>query len=316
MPANYDRVVGIDVAKRQLDFYQSADRVSGVETNDAAGHQRLIQQFRQQRVTFVCLEATGGYEQPLVAALQAACLDVAVVNPRLPRDFARAMNQLAKTDQLDARVLALFAERMQPEPTPLGSTAARELRNLVSRRDQLQGLLQQEVNRLEHAAPELRDSHEQTIEFLRAQLQAIDARIAERMTTDTQFQAQAARIESVPGLGPKTAAALVAELPELGRINRRQIARLVGVAPVNRDSGTLRGKRMTGGGRPSLRRKLFMPTMVAVRHNPTIRAFYERLLRKGKSKMVALIACMRKLLTILNTLARNQTNWRLTSKNT
>jgi transposase len=314
MPTLYDRVAGIDVAKAKVDYHLLGETRSGVEVNDAAGIDRLVALLRQTETTFVCLEATGGYERPLVEALHQAGLPVAVVNPRLPRDFARALNQAAKTDRLDARHLALFAERMRPEPTPPESTAARQLRGLVTRRDQLNDLLGQERNRLEHAPDELRESYEQTAEFLRDQLRAIDERIARRIEADASFRAAAERLESVPGLGPKTAAALVAELPELGRINRRQIARLVGVAPINRDSGTLRGKRMTGGGRASLRRKLYMPTLVAVRHNPKIRTFYQHLLRQGKPKMVALVACMRKLLTILNTIIRNQTDWKLNTQ--
>lgn len=309
MPSLYDRVAGIDVAKAKLDYHLLGEARTGVEANDPLGIERLIGLLRQADATLVCLEATGGYERALVDALHQAEIPVAVVNPRLPRDFARALNQTAKTDRLDARLLALFAERMRPQPTPLETPAARELRALVTRRDQLNDLLGQERNRLEHASAGLRESHEQTIDFLRRQLQSLDERIAQRLADDPQFHAAAQRIESVPGLGPKTAAALVAELPELGRINRRQIARLVGVAPINRDSGTLRGKRMTGGGRASLRRKLYMPTLVAVKHNPIIRDFYRHLLQQGKPKMVALIAAMRKLLTILNTLVRNQTQW-------
>lgn len=315
MPTLYDRVAGIDVAKARLDYHLLAEGRSGGEAHDPAGIERLIDLLRQAETTFVCLEATGGYERPLVAALHRAGLAVAVVNPRLPRDFARAQNALAKTDRLDARNLARFAERMRPEPTEPESAAARELRGLVARRDQLNDLVGQERNRLEHAADELRESHEQTLDFLRRQLQTIDDRIARKVAENASFRETTQRLESVPGLGPKTAAALVAELPELGRINRRQIARLVGVAPLNRDSGTLRGKRMTGGGRASLRRKLYMPTLVAVRHNPRIRDFYQRLLRHGKPKMVALVACMRKLLTLLNTLARNQTFWNSTPQN-
>ena len=315
MPTLYERTAGIDVAKARLDYHLLVEERSAAEPNDAAGIERLVERLRRAAVTLVCLEATGGYERPLVAALHQADIPVAVVNPRLPRDFARAQNALAKTDRLDARNLARFAERMRPEPTEPESPAARELRALVARRDQLNELVGQERNRLEHAPSELRESYDETIEFLRERLRTIDERIARKIAENASFQAAAERIESVPGLGPKTAAALVAELPELGRINRRQIARLVGVAPLNRDSGTLRGQRMTGGGRAALRRKLDMPTLVAVRHNPRIRDFYQHLLRQGKPKMVALVACMRKLLTLLNTLVRNQSSWNTTPQN-
>lgn len=315
MPTLYERPAGIDVAKARLDYYLLPEERGGGEANEEGGIERLVRRIQSAQVTLVCLEATGGYERPLVAALHQAGVPVAVVNPRLPRDFARAQNALAKTDRLDARNLARFAERMQPKPTEPESPAARELRALVARRDQLNELLGQERNRLEHADDELRESHEQTLDFLRRQLRTIDERIARKVAENASFREMTERLESVPGLGPKTAAALVAELPELGRINRRQIARLVGVAPINRDSGTLRGKRTTGGGRASLRRKLYMPTLVAVRHNPRIRNFYQHLLRLGKPKMVALVACMRKLLTILNTLVRNKTSWNITTQN-
>jgi len=303
-------VAGVDVSKLQLDVCtRPADAVSSVP-NDLDGIHRLIRQFQQDNVQLVCVESTGGLEALLVRQLHEAGIPVAVVNPRQIRDFAKALGRLAKTDRLDAQTIALFAEKIEPQPTPPRSENAEKLRALTTRRDQVRRLLTQEQNRLDRTADKLvRKLIEKALGFYQKQLQTLDKEIAQVLEADEELQATARIVQSVPGIGATTAALLVAELPELGSITRGQVAALVGVAPRNRDSGTMRGKRTTGGGRKSLRCALFMPTLVAARYNPVIQAFYRHLLNQGKAKMTALIACMRKLLVILNSLVKSQTSW-------
>lgn len=308
---------GIDVSKHNLDV--ALDNLSSVKTFDysTAGLQRLTEFLEQHAPQRVCLEATGGLERPLVEHLQARGFHVAVVNPRQIRDFARARNQLAKTDAIDARLIAQFAERMQPRVTPPLDEFRRKLLDLTSRRRQVRHMLVQEQNRLGTTVDQdARRMIRQALRLYEKQRLSLDERIATLIERNAQLQSQAKLLRSVPGIGPATVGTLLAELPELGQLNRQQIARLVGVAPTNRDSGTLRGKRTTGGGRVALRNALFMPTIVATQYNPRIREFYQQLLRRGKTKMVALIAAMRKLLTILNVIARTQQPWRNSPKNT
>ncbi len=306
---------GIDVSKQHLDV-ALADQ-SSVKTFDysTTGLNRLVAFLEEHTPQLVCLEATGGLERPLVEHLQARGFDVAVVNPRQIRDFARAANQLAKTDALDARSIAQFAARMQPRVTPPLDEFRRKLLDLTSRRRQVRHMLVQEQNRLGTTVDkEIRRMIHQALRLYEKQRLALDERIATLIEQNTKLQTQAKLLRSVPGIGPATVGVLLAELPELGQLNRQQIARLVGVAPTNRDSGTLRGKRTTGGGRVALRNALFMPTLVATQYNPRLRTFYQQLLQRGKTKMVALIAAMRKLLTILNVMARTQQPWRNSPK--
>jgi transposase len=301
--------VGIDVAKRRFDLaIESKQRVQQFD-NDTKGIQRCCKILQELKPKLIVMEPTGGYEAPLVAELQAAGLPVAVVNARKIREFARASGQLAKTDKLDAQIIARFAAVLQPPAQEAQDQQMRAMRTLVARRHQLVQMHTAETNRMEHARDRAVGHSIRTI--LRAivrQMNRIDQQIRGHIASMPELKRKHQQLESVPGIGETTAALLVTELTELGRLNRRQIAALLGVAPINRDSGTYRGKRMTGGGRRALRARLFMPTLVATRHNPVIRQFYQRLLQKGKAKMTAVIAAMRKMLTIINTmLARNET---------
>jgi transposase len=315
MTTSVSAVLGVDVSLDSLDFYSLPNQQRSRVANALAGVAALVQACLDKRIQLVCLEATGGLERLPVKELQRRGIPVAVVNPRQIRDFARSMNRLAKTDRLDAHTIALFAQRMQPQPTPPTTENAEKLPALTTRRNQVRDRLVQEQNRLARTwDPQIRQLIEQAIQLYQAQLQTLSAQIELLLETDTQFQHTARIVRSAPGIGPVATAALVAELPELGQLNRQQVARLVGVAPINRDSGQLRGKRTTGGGRSSLRRSLYMPTLVAIKHNPKIKAFYRHLLRQGKPKMVALIASMRKLLVILNLIVKNNQTWLADSK--
>lgn len=310
-----DRVAGIDVAQDQL---EAAVEPSGerhrAEYSDN-GLQDLILWMTQHGVQRVCLEATGGIERRLVATLRKHGFVVAVVNPRQVRDFARALGRLAKTDRIDAQIIAEFAHKLNPQPTPEPSKSQEKLDALTTRRRQISGMLVQEQNRLNSAYdPQVRGWIQCSLEQLQEQLENLNREIQQLLATE-EFQAKADLITSVRGIGQTTAALLLADLPELGQLNRRQIARLVGVAPINRDSGTLRGKRTTGGGRVHVRTGLFMATLVATRHNPQIKDFYQRLLQRGKAKMTALIAAMRKLLITLNTMLKNNTPWKQPTTN-
>ena len=266
--------------------------------------------LRETRPQLIVMEATGGYELALASTLQAEGFAVAVVNPRRIRDFARATGQLAKTDKLDARIIARFAATLEPMPTEQICENTQILKALVARRNQLVDLHTAESNRLEHAdVKNVRRSITTLLKAIETQLKNVDEQIEEHIQKTPQLQQRSETIDSAPGIGPTTAHLLVTELPELGRLNRRQIAALIGVAPIARDSGTFRGKRMTGGGRKHIRSRLFMPTLVAVRHNPVLKAYYTRLISLGKCKMVALVATMRKLICILNTMVRNNQKW-------
>jgi transposase len=304
-------VVGIDVAKASLDVYLLPSGTPWHCTTKARSLQRLAARLQKLQPTRVALESTGGYEVPLVAELQAAGLPVVLLNPRWVRDFARSTGRLAKTDRLDAEVIAQYAARVQPEVRPVPDPAMRRLKALVARQQQLQAARVAEKNRLEHAHDRpIRRSIQTMIRLLDRELSEIERLIHQAVATHPAWQQKAERLDAVPGLGEKTAALLVATLPELGQLNRRQIAALVGVAPLNRDSGTLRGKRMTGGGRKTIRTALYMPVLSAIRYNPVLRSFYRRLLDRGKQKMVAIVACMRKLLVILNTMFKTDQPWR------
>jgi transposase len=306
-------VAGVDVSKATLDVCTRPAEARSSVANDLDGVLRLIRQLQKDAVQLVCVEATGGLETLLVQQLHQAGIPVAVVNPRQIRDFGKALGRLAKTDRLDALTIALFAEKIEPAPTAPRSENAEKLRALTTRRDQVRTLLHQERNRLARTADkQVRKLIEKALRLFEGQMQTLDRDIAQVIEQDQKLQATALLLESVPGIGATTAALLVAELPELGAISRGQVAGLVGVAPRNRDSGTMRGKRTTGGGRKSLRSALYMPTLVALKHNPIIRSFYLRLLANGKAKMTALIACMRKLLVILNSMVKSHSSWKHT----
>jgi transposase len=302
--------IGIDVAKQYFDLHCLKTGQDQRMENSTDGIRQCIALCSKIRPELIVMEATGGYELTLAGALQSEGFAVAVVNPRRIRDFARAAGQIAKTDTLDARIIARFAATLQPMPTEQINENTQKLKAMIARRSQLVELHTAESNRLEHAnTRDIQRSIAAVLKVIQAQLANIDRQIEEHIRNTPQLQQRAENIDSVPGIGPTTAYLLVTELPELGRLNRRQIAALVGIAPIARDSGTFRGKRMTGGGRKNIRNRLFMPTLVAVRHNPVLKAYYRRLVSQGKCKMVALIAAMRKLICILNTMLKNNQKW-------
>lgn len=302
-------VVGIDVSKAFLDVAWRAPDRAARYANSRQGLDELTRTLTQQAPELVVLEATGGYEIAAVEALQAANLAVAVVNPRQVRDFARASGKLAKTDALDAQVLAWFGATMRPAALPPIDPSQNAIADLVARRRQVIEMVIAEGNRLEHAGPGIRRWIEAHVLTLKTQLAQLDAAIALAVRASPSLQRRSEILTSVKGVGRLTAAVLIAELPELGRIGNKQIAALVGVAPFNQDSGTRRGERHIAGGRYSVRCALYMATLVAVRFNPVLRTFYRRLRDAGKPAKVALVAAMRKLITILNALVRDDTLW-------
>jgi len=305
--------VGIDVAKHHWDVAIYGGKRVRRFAADASGLAELLAWLQPLRPRLVCLEATGGYERVLREALHGQQLRMSVINPRQIRDFARARGELAKTDAIDALMIACFAATFNPEPDEPPSPAQERLRALRARRQQVVHSLTQEKNRLATAPDEeARASIKEAIGFYDRQLRELDRRIAELTNTDPAFRERLALLVTVPGIGSVTASGLLAELPELGAMNRGQAAKLVGLAPINRDSGTLRGKRMIGGGRVHVRRSLYMATIVATQHNALIRRHYRQLLARGKAKMTALVACMRKLLLILNAMIKNNSRWKNT----
>ena len=301
--------VGIDVAKAQVDVAIRPGGDRREVSNDPAGIAALVAQMQQLNPAALVLEATGGLELPLVAALAAASLPVVVVNPRQVRDFAKATGRLAKTDSLDAAVLAHFAEAVRPPQRPLRDAETQVLSSLVARRHQVMTMLVAERNRLSSAAMAVRPSIEAHIAWLKQQLDDLDKGLRQTLRRSPVWREKDDLLRTVPGVGEQISLTLLANLPELGTLNRRQIAAFVGVAPYNRDSGTLRGKRAVWGGGSRVRAVLYMGTLVASRHNPAIRDFYQRLLAAGKPKKVALVASMRKLLVILNGMLKHGSPW-------
>jgi transposase len=303
--------IGIDVAKDQLDVAIGGGGETWSVPNDDAGIESLVSDLRSRNCGLVVLEATGGFEVPAVSALAAAGLPVVVANPRQVRNFARATGQLAKTDRLDARILALFAERVRPEVRVLPDDAARLLDALLTRRRQVSGMIVAERNRQGFAPPPLKKSIEKHIRWLQRELDGVDRDLSKAIQASPVWRAKEALYRGVPGIGPVISRTLIADLPELGRLSRREIATLVGLAPLARDSGMMKGKRMVFGGRAPVRSALYMAAVVGARHNSVIRTFYLRLRERGKPPKVALIACAHKLLTILNSMARTGEPWRL-----
>lgn len=306
---------GIDVAQAEL-VVAEADSTAAVTTvsNSPVGHETLRKLFAQQPVQLIVLEATGGYERGIVAALGAVDLPVVVVNPRQVRDFAKAMGRLAKTDAIDARVLAEFGARVRPERRPLPTPAQEELRELLTRYHQVQQMLVAEQTRLlqafgRHDRQPLRKKIKRHITFLERELRELDIDLDDQLRQSPLWREHDDLLQSVPGIGNKTARTLLALLPELGTVSAGEIAKLAGLAPLNRDSGSLRGKRRIGGGRPRIRAVLYMATLAAIRFNPVIQTLYHRLVTAGKPKMVAIVACMRKLLIILNAMIKTKTRW-------
>jgi transposase len=301
--------VGIDVSKDTLDVASHAHNKQWQFSNDASGIQHLVDTLKKLAPELVVVEATGGYENGAAFTLQKAGIRCAVVNPREVRDFAKATKKLAKTDTIDARVLAHFAAAIKPDPRPLPDDAAQEQDALLTRRRQLTEMLTAEKNRLHLAQPPVRKSIQNLIAVLEKELQKIDSDLQGRIKQNPIQRENDNLLQSVPGVGPHVSSTLLIELPELGTLNRKQIAALVGVAPLNHDSGSRRGKRGTWGGRPQVRSALYMSALVASKHNPLINQFYSRLCETGKAKKVALVACMRKLLTILNSMLKHRLPW-------
>jgi transposase len=301
---------GIDVAKDRLDVVLRPSGKYLEATNDERGIRSVVRRLRKENVALAVLEATGGIEQSAAAELALAGVPVAIVNPRQVRDFAKATGKLAKTDRIDAAVLAhFFAEAVRPQPRPLADEHARELSAVVLRRRQILAMTTAEANRARTAPKAVRKRIEAHLRWLRKELARLDGELERVVKGSLVWKERAALLTSVPGVGPTLSATLLAELPELEHLDRRRLAALVGVAPLNRDSGTLRGIRTVWGGRSGVRTTLYMATLCATRHNPAIREFYGRLVASGKPKKVALTACMRKLLSILGAILRNRTPW-------
>ena len=304
------RFVGIDVSKAQVDVAVRPTGKRWTLPYDEAGIEGLIPQIVDLGPALVLLEATGGLELPLVAALAAATLPVVVVNPRQVRDFARATGTLAKTDALDAGVLAHFADAVRPDVRPLKDAETQALNSLTARRRQVMTMLVSEKNRLGTAIGAVSPRIEAHIAWLEQELSDLDQGLPQTLRRSPVWREKDDLLRTVPGVGPQLSLTLLAHLPALGTLNRRQIAALVGMAPYNRDSGALRDKRAVWGGRSRVRAVLYMGALVASRHNPAIRDFYQRLLAAGKPKKVALVASMRKLLVTLNAMLKHGYPWR------
>jgi transposase len=305
--------VGIDVAKAELVVSVLPTMERFTVANDERGVRTLVERLRPIAPQLIVLEATGGYELLAVAALAAAALPVIVVNPRQVRDFAKATGQLAKTDRIDADILAPFADVVRPAVRPIADADAQELDALLARRRQLLEMLQAERNRVGQVFGKgkrlVRKSLKTQITFLERELRMTDTDLGEMVKNSPVWRERDELVQSVPGVGPVLSRTPLADLPELGRLSRREIAKLVGIAPLSRDSGTLRGRRFVQGGRATVRAVLYMAALVATRRNAVIRVFYQGLVAAGKPKKLALVACMRKLLTILNTMVRTGTRW-------
>lgn len=304
-----DRYVGIDVAQAHLDIGVRPSGEVWQVSYDTPGVANLLVQLAELAPTLVVLEATGGLETFLVGELAGAQLPVVVVNPRQVRDFAKAVGKLAKTDALDAQVLAHFGEATKPDLRPLPDDSTRELQALLARRSQVVEMVTAEKNRCRTATQRLQPQIQEHIRYMEKQLKELEQGLSELLSSSPVWRTKEKLLGSVPGVGPVLTVTLLAGLPELGRLDRREIASLVGVAPFNRDSGTLRGKRTVWGGRSSVRATLYMATLAATRYNSVMRAFYQRFLEAGKPKKVALTACMRKLLTILNAMLKHNLSW-------
>lgn len=306
-----ERFIGIDVAKRQLDVAERPTGARWTVKNDDIGRAALVERLQAAGpVALIVVEATGGYETALVAALSSAGVPVVVVNPRQVRDFARALGQLAKTDAIDAAVLALFAEKVRPEVRALPDALTQALQSWVARRRQLREMLTAERLRLGTAPGAVRPQIQPHIAWLRQQVRAVEREIRGVIERSPVWREKDDLLRSVPGVGPVLASTLLGDVPELGQLTGKQVAALVGVAPINCDSGEHRGTRRIWGGRAPVRTVLYMATVAALRGNDVIKQFYARLCAKGRPKKVALTACMRKLLVILNAMVRHRTAWK------
>jgi transposase len=306
----FTTVIGIDVSKNKIDITDNQNPSVKTVGNNKAELDLWIKSIADQTKVIVVMEATGGYESLLVERLHLRQIALAVVNPRQVRDFARGIGRVEKTDPIDARVIVRFGEVVQPASQPAQSAEQIKLAAFVVRRRQILGLMNQEQNRSQQTRDEdIRESIESVLKALKKQIETLDRQISKAVRADQDNARKIKILGSVKGIGPVTISTIIAELPELGNLNRKEVAKLVGVAPINKDSGQSIGKRKTAGGRSGVRRTLYMATLVATRFNPRIKAFYQRLLAKGKLKKVALVAAMRKLITILNTLVRTDQLW-------
>ena len=301
--------IGIDVSKANLDIFIFPNNKYMQFTNDAQGIQKLLNKIRLFPNVLVVMESTGGYEVQVSLALSKVDLEVCVVNPRQVRDFAKASGKLAKTDRVDAKIIALFANKMELKANIFYNEEHQKMVANQARRSQLIEMIIAEKNRLDKATPEQRDSIHRVLELLEKELKLIEAAQELLIISNHSLAEKKKILSSVKGVGTITATALLCELPELGTLSSKQIAALAGLAPFNRDSGTLKGKRTIWGGRASVRKALYMPTLVAIKYNSKIRDFYQKLCLAGKAKMTALIACMRKLLVIMNAMLRNNQSW-------
>lgn len=304
-----ETIVGIDVSKDWLDVWFNPSGEHQRVANNEEGIAHLREQLLALGPQLVAMEATGGYERLVAVGLLSASLPVAVVNPRQVRDFARATGRLAKTDKLDAEVIARFAEAVNPRTKPIPDEQAQELQALVQRRSQLVQMIGAEKARRGLAPKRIRKDIDEHLQWLKRQLKSVEGDIDKQLRDTPCWKERDDLLQSVPGVGKITSSRLIVSLPELGQLNRHQIAALVGVAPLNRDSGTMRGKRSIWGGRAQVRSTLYMATLVAVRRNPVIAAFYDSLVARGKPKKLALVAAMRKLLTILNAMVKAGQLW-------
>lgn len=304
--------VGIDVSKAHLDVYLRPSGQQFQVSNQACGIEELVQRLLPIPVARVILEATGGLEQPVAQALQERGIGIAIINPRQGRDFAKASGKLAKTDRIDAAVLAHFGEAMQPEVSVLASANEQALQEAITRRRQLVEMLSAEKNRQSALRGKMRQSVEEHLEWLEQRIRELDEAIEQLSQAHEQWRSHQALLTSTPGIGPVIATTLIAMLPELGQVSDKRISALVGVAPLNRDSGKYRGARTTWGGRANVRALLYMGALVGIQHNPVLKAFYARLLAQGKAKKVVLTACMHKLVRILNAMIRDGKPWQPT----
>jgi len=307
---NIETYVGIDVSSDTLDVAAHPRQQAKSFRNNEAGINEAVTYMKNLAPVLAVMEATGGLEMSPAAALGAAGIPVAVINPRQVRDYAKSMGKLAKTDTIDAQVMADFAAAVHPEPRPLSNRQAQELKDILTRRLQLNEMITAEKNRLHRARRPVSDHIKAHIAWLEQELDDMNSNLNRFIQESPIWRENDNLLQSVPGVGPILSSTLLAELPELGKLNRKQIAGLVGVAPLNRDSGRYRGKRMVWGGRAKVRAALYMSTLVATRRNAIIRCFYERLIAAGKAKKAAITACMRKLLTILNSMLKHRTTWR------
>jgi len=303
-------IVGVDIAKETFDSFALQNNESRHHQYDKKGISEFVRWAKKNKVELVVMEATGGYEQPLFIALAEKGIHVAIVNPRYVKDFARALGKQAKTDKIDAKILALYGDRIEPEKTSLPPEKQRLMKKLVQRRRQLLGMRTMEKHRVDKTDDKnIKRGIRRIIRCLDREIECLESRIKQIIEHDPQYQKKDRILQSTPGIGAVTSSVLLSSLPELGHLNRRQIAALVGVAPINRDSGKKKGKRYIRAGRKEIRCALYMPMLTIIQHNRKLKKMYDRLVQSGKKKIVAVIACMRKLVTILNLMLKENTAW-------